>query len=826
MIYPRNFEQKIGFDKIREMLNDACLSSLGRHNVEKISYSVSFDFINTLLNQTDEFIRICKGSDEFPVAFFIDLKGCLGKIKIEGTYFEAAEIFDMKRSLDTVNDILRFLKTRQELYPFLFRLSSHITVHKFVTDKTDQILNKHGKIRDSASPGLAAIRTGLAQKQESISRRLSHILKQAQSDGWIEPDAGLTLRNGRTVIPVPTTYKRKIKGFIHDESATGKTTYIEPEEIFITNNEIRELEFAEQREIIKILIAFTDTIRPYLDDITRANDFLGLIDFIRAKALVSIRLNAIRPILAERQTVNWKGAVHPLLYLTLKKENKRVVPLNITLNEKQRIIVISGPNAGGKSVCLKTVGLLQYMLQCGLPVPVSEGSEAGIFHSIFIDIGDEQSIENDLSTYSSHLLNMKYFLRYSDKKSLILIDEFGAGTEPGTGGAIAESILAELNKTGTFAVITTHYTNLKQFAAKEEGIINGAMLFDNNRMQPLFQLEAGKPGSSFAFEIARSIGLPEAILNDAVNKTGVDQVRFDKLLRQASRDKRYWENKRDKIRQTEKILDELLTKLTEQLKKSEKEQKNIIRKAGEQASEMLNGVNKKIENVINEIRQNQAEKEKTRQVRKEFEQFKEQLIEEFRQEEQKTGELAEEFAKHEKQIRRQLSGIIKKPVSEEKLAENIGSTFRIGDKVKLKDEETAGEIIEMNDKNLVVAFGNLITSINTDKIEKISTDEFKRLTKGGYSTSLGLNLYQKRLDFKNIIDVRGMRVEEVIPEITGFIDDAIILDVNEVKILHGTGNGVLRQVVRDYLRTVELVRSFHDEHIEAGGAGITVVHFR
>ena len=826
MIYPQNFEQKTGFDRIREMLTNECLSDLGRQNVVKMAFSISHDFITLLLNQTDEFMRICRGPDEFPVSFFIDITPYLNKARIDGTYLEAGEVFDMKRSLDTISDIIRFIKNRSELYPNLYRLSKNVTVHKFVTDKIDSIINKQGKIRDSASPELAVIRSELFHKQESVSRKLSQLLKHAQSDGWIEQDAGLTFRNGRMVIPVPASNKRKIKGFIHDESATGKTSFIEPEEVFIINNEIRELEYAEQREILKILIAFTDTIRPYIEDMANAYEFLGLIDFIRSKSLISIRLNALNPALTEKQSVNWKGAVHPLLYIAHRKENKKVVPLDITLNEKNRIIVISGPNAGGKSVCLKTAGLLQYMIQCGIPVPMAEGSEAGLFNHIFLDIGDEQSIENDLSTYSSHLHNMKIFLKHSDKTSLILIDEFGAGTEPALGGAIAESILGELNKTGCFGVITTHYTNLKQFAAREEGLINGAMMFDNNRMQPLFHLETGKPGSSFAFEIARGIGLPDAVLNDAVNKAGNEQVKFDRLLRQASRDKRYWENKREKIHQSEKKLDELITSLTEELKRSEKERKNIICKAGEQANEILAGVNKKIENVITEIRQSQAEKEKTRELRKEFESFREKIVKELKDEEQKTDERAEQISRQEKQVRRHLSGITKKTVSEEKLTENINITFRIGDKIKLKGEETAGEIIEMGRNNLVVAFGNLITTINFEKVEKISTDDYKRITKGAQSSGLGVNLYQKRLHFRNSIDVRGMRVDELIPKITEYIDDAIVLDVNEVKILHGTGNGILRQFVREYLHTVELVKSYHDEQVEFGGAGITVVHFR
>jgi len=626
VIYPKNFEEKIGFDKIRDMLKEACLCDLGKQKVDEISFYTSFELIHKLLSQTEEFRQICLMENNFPVGYFIDLTPALKKIRIIGTFLEINEIADLRKSLESIHAILNFFKGKdQNLYPNIRELTEGVQSFPVILNRIDAILTKNNQVKDNASPELAAIRRSIGEKVSSVGRIMQKILKQAQSEGLVDEDTGLSMREGRAVIPVNSTYKRKIQGIVHDESSTGKTSFIEPAEAVEINNAIRELEFAERREIIKILTLFTDYVRPYLDELFAAYSFMGSIDFIRAKALFALRINAVKPAMFNQPGFRWAKAIHPLLYLTLKKENRSVVPLDIYLDERDRILLISGPNAGGKSVCLKTTGLIQFMYQCGLLVPLSENSEMGLFDSLFIDIGDEQSIENDLSTYSSHLTNMKYFLRNSDNHTLLLIDEFGTGTEPMLGGAIAESILNHLNQKNVYGVITTHYTNLKHFAASADGIVNGAMLYDSQQMQPLFQLQIGKPGSSFAFEIARKIGLPEEVLKEATDKVGQEHVDFEKNLRNIARDKRYWEGKRENIRKMEKRLEELVARHQDDLLKTEQERKAILEKAKTEAKEVLAGANKQIENTIRLIKESQAEKEKTREVRKQLEDFKEQV---------------------------------------------------------------------------------------------------------------------------------------------------------------------------------------------------------
>jgi len=679
VIYPKNFENKIGFDKIRAMLINACLSNLGKQKVDDINFCASYKHISELINQVNEFKEICLGENNFPVSYFIDVTTYLQKAKIEGTYLETFELFDLKRSLETIKAILLFFKKKEkEEFPYLKRLILDVKVYPFVLDTINSIINKHGKIKDNASPELLMIKNDLQKKQSGLAKKMQNILKQVQREGLVDHDVSISLRSGRTVIPVPSSNKRKIKGLIHDESSSGKTSYIEPAEIVEINNEIKELEYAEKREIIKILIFFTDSIRPYLDDLFKAYEFLGIIDFIRAKALFAIKINAVKPILSQKQDLRWYGAKHPLLFLSYQNEDKRVVPLDIYLGDEKRILLISGPNAGGKSVCLQTVGLLQYMLQCGLLIPVEENSITGLFENIFIDIGDEQSIENDLSTYSSHLINMKFFIRNSDHRTLLLIDEFGTGTEPMLGGAIAEAILGKFNKNRTFGIITTHYTNLKHFASSMDEIENGAMLFDSNKMQPLFQLQIGKPGSSFAFEIARKIGLSEEILKEATEKIGKGHIIFDKHLRDIARDKRYWENKRSRIRKSEKKLDELLDKYSEELSTSEKQRKRIIEKANEEAKEIVAYANKKIENTIRRIKEINAEKEKTKQIRRELEEYKKNLLKKQGEEEKKIAGKIEKLKKREREIRSKRPAL--KKTEPEKITD---PTIKVGDKVKI-----------------------------------------------------------------------------------------------------------------------------------------------
>ncbi len=822
--YPDNFEQKIGFDRIREMLHQKCLSNMGHEWVEEMHFKDDFDNISRELGETDEFCRIVREFDHFPSDHFFDLRPALEKIRIEGRFLEVQELFDMKRSLESIRSIVLFFsKQPQEIFPLLNAKTKNVQLFPYIYDRIDSIINKFGKIRDNATPELGRIRNDILSKQASMSKRLHAILKQAQKDGLVEEDATVSIRDGRAVIPIMAANKRKLKGIIYDESSTGKTSYVEPTEIVEMNNEIRELEYAERREIIRILTGFANDIRPYIEDLWYSYEFLGEIDFIRAKALLTIEIDAIKPDMANYPVIDWFRAIHPLLMKTLKKENRKIVPLNIRLTEERHILLISGPNAGGKSVCLKTVGLLQYMLQCGLPIPISEGSRTGIFSRLFIDIGDEQSLENDLSTYSSHLLNMKHFVKFSDEKTLILIDEFGTGTEPMLGGAIAESILDKLNQLGTFGVITTHYTNLKHFASSAAGIENGAMLYDSQNMNPLFQLEIGKPGSSFAFEIARKIGLPEEILEKATEKIGKDHIDFDRNLRQINRDKRYWETKREKIRKVEKILDEMAASYETELKETQKQRREILKKAKEEAELLLSGVNKKIENTIHEIKKEQADKEKTRKAREELVQLK-QLVEEKTTADDSAIDAKikklQEREKKRNEHRPEKPKTVAKPVEE---PENDDP--KPGDKVRIIGQNNVGDLISINKKSAVIAFGQLITTLPVSQIEKLSNNEAKKIerTQSPVRSRMITNMTESRLTFKTEIDIRGKRAEEAIQTIQEFIDQAIMFERSQLRILHGKGNGILKETIRSYLKSEPMVKSYKDEHVDFGGAGITVI---
>ena len=823
LVYPENFESKIGFDKIRELLKGRCLSDLGKELVDEIRFVSDFDRLKEDLSLVNEFVIILREMENFPTSFYFDLREALVKIRIEGRFLEIQELFDLKRSLETISGIVRFLKqAKDEQFPCLKRLLSNVQVYPYVIERIDFILNKYGKIKDNASPELSRIRKELISKQSGVSKRLQAILKKAQDDGLVEDDASVAIRDGRAVIPVASAFKRKLNGIVHDESSTGKTSYIEPAEVVELNNQIRELEYAEMREIVKILTIFSNDIRPYVPDLMLAYEFLGKIDFIRAKAIYANDINGIKPYMENKCQLEWEGAVHPLLMLALRRENRKVVPLNITLTPKKHILLISGPNAGGKSVCLKTVGLLQYMLQCGLLIPVKENSVTGVFEKLFIDIGDEQSIENDLSTYSSHLMNMKFFLKNSNEKTLVLIDEFGTGTEPMLGGAIAESILSQLDQMKTFGVITTHYTNLKHFASSAEGIENAAMMYDSALMEPLFQLDIGKPGSSFAFEIARKIGLPESILQMATEKIGKDHINFDKHLRDIVRDKRYWETKREKIRKVEKSLDELAGKYETDLGQLEKQRKEILLKARQDAERILAEANKRIENTIFEIRENQADKEKTKQIRAKLTEFKLEV--------QEITDVPDEFIdkkikklKEKESHRNEKRAVRKEPVLKEIVLEP--EVWKIGDKVLMTGNQNVGEILELNEKNAVVAFGQLRTSVSRDRLQKITNNEAKKVQRTYNQTLPNINkgLSEKRLNFKTEIDVRGQRGEEAVQTIQAFIDDAIMLDFSELRILHGKGNGILKEMIRNYLKSEPIVKSVRDEHVQFGGAGITVV---
>ncbi|WP_297091305.1 Smr/MutS family protein [uncultured Draconibacterium sp.] len=824
-IYPHNFEVKIGFDRIRELLNNKCISTMGSEWVAEMQFQTSHETILQQLNEVDEFCRIVREFDSFPATHFYDLRDALQKIRLEGRFLEPAELFDLKRSLESVRAIVNFFnKQDEEVFPILKQKTSQVQVFPYIYDKIEVIINKFGKIRDNASPELSQIRRSILNMQSSMSKRLHAILKQAQKDGWVEDDAAVSIRDGRAVIPVAAANKRKLKGIVYDESATGKTSYVEPNEIVEMNNEIRELEYAERREIIKILTTFANDIRPYLDELSFSYDFLGEIDFIRAKAMLAVEFDAIRPEFNPTPVIEWYHAIHPLLLKTLQKEKRKIVPLDIKLTNERHILLISGPNAGGKSVCLKTTGLLQYMLQCGLLIPVNEASKTGVFNQIFIDIGDEQSLENDLSTYSSHLMNMKHFVRNCNEQTLVLIDEFGTGTEPMLGGAIAESILDKLTQIRTFGVITTHYTNLKHFASSADGIINGAMLYDAQNMNPLFKLDIGKPGSSFAFEIARKIGLPEDILDKATEKVGKDHIDFDRNLRQINRDKRYWETKRMKIRKVEKKLDDTAVTYETELQEIKKQRKEILKKAKEEADALLKGVNKRIENTIQEIKKAQADKEKTKRARAQLGDLKKDIDRKVTGNDTQISKKMEQLQRREEHRNKRRPDEFKKPVSKEKLEKSI--EMRPGDKVRIKGQDTIGDLIELNEKNAVVAFGQLMTTMPRKNIERISNNEAKKLDKnrGSRASVLTESFSQKRLSFKPEIDIRGQRVEEAIGKITEFIDEAIMFEVSQLRILHGKGHGILKQSIRDYLRSEPMVRNYKDEHVDFGGAGITVVN--
>ena len=866
MTYPDNFEKKIGFDEIRELLRERCLSTLGKDSVDAIAPSSSADEIRRWLREVMEFRRIMEESDDFPLHYFFDVRQAITRLRLEGTHLEESELFDLRRSLDTISGIVRFLcrttngregdddEDMSYLYPTLHDLTRDVaTFPQFVT-KIDRILDKFGKMRDNASPRLLEIRHELSRMEGSVSRTLHGILRAAQSEGLVDKDAAPAIRDGRLVIPVAPAMKRKIRGIVHDESATGKTVFIEPSEVVEANNRIRELESEERREIIRILTEVSKELRPHVDTLLQSYSFLSTIDMIRAKSELAVYLRAIEPQLHDHPMIDWRQAVHPLLALSLARQGKKVVPLDITLTPKERILIISGPNAGGKSVCLKTVGLLQYMLQCGLSIPAGERSEAGIFSNIMLDIGDEQSIENDLSTYSSHLLNMKNMMRRANGHTLLLIDEFGTGTEPQIGGAIAESVLGQFWKKQAFGVITTHYQNLKHFADDHEGVVNGAMLYDRHEMQALFQLSIGQPGSSFAIEIARKTGLPEEVIKDASDIVGSEYIQSDKYLQDIVRDKRYWEGKRQTIHQHEKNLEGHIQRYESNLEEIERERKKIIQRAQQQAEELLAEANRKIENAIREIREAQAEKERTREIREELQEFRAQV-----QNDDTRGLMSEEeFAKKLRQMeerkarkeKRKEESKKRKEESEKRKEEGgkwnenssaaTSAQLQVGDSVRIKGLNTIGTIESIQGKQASVIFGDVRSKVKVEQLERVESGKWKGESgklKGESgnaaqkhaelaiqtSKMTRATMEDRKQNFHQDIDVRGMRGDEAIDTVMHFIDDAILIGMSRVRILHGTGSGILRQLIRQYLRTVPNVMSCKDEHVQFGGAGITVV---
>ena len=827
MIYPIDFEIKIGFDRIKNLIKKECVGIPGKRLVDQINFSDDYEFLMESVGRVNEFKNILEQGLSFHLQEYWDLTPELDRIKTPGSFIDQEPMLLMKIILEMIAEITGFFKKRDiEEYPFLIDLTSGIGDHGKIKSDIELLINEKGDLRDSASSNLKKIRSDIRSKKRNIDRKIGQTLLDAKKQGWVKNDASVTIRSGRSVLPVPATHKRRIRGFIHDESATGQTFYIEPAEIFDLNNNIRELEFAERREIIRILTGFTDMIRPSLSELNESLSILAHLDLVRAKARFAISINATKPVLHNKSLINWKDAIHPLLYLSHKSQNRKVISQDIVLNSEQRILIISGPNAGGKSICLKTVGLLQYMIQSGLLVPVEENSEMGLFRNIFLDIGDEQSIDNDLSTYSSHLLHLKHFLENVDNRSLFLIDEFGSGTEPQLGGAIAEAVLEKFHKQGAFGVVTTHYANLKLLNERFPGIVNSAMLFDSKNMKPLYKLKIGRPGSSYAFEIARQIGFPAEILESATVITGITQLDFDQQLQQLELEKEELEKSLQKFKVADDFLAEMITKyelLNDNLKKS---REKILDEAKEDARRIIDGSNRLIENTIREIREIQAEKEKTKKLRESLKKEAKNLMSQnsvgkIRQTEKRT-KIQDPRTKIQEGRRQKAEGIRQKV---EVMEGKTGKELKVGDFVKMKGQDIPGEITEIKGNAATVVFNHITIKVSTNKLFSIESDLKEITTPGSHrSQNQIINEINARMaNFKLSIDIRGKRAEEAETEVKKYIDDAILLSIPEITILHGKGDGILRNIIRELLRSIPEVIHYEDEHIERGGHGITII---
>ncbi len=845
MIYPDNYEHKVGFDDIRTLLCGFCQSELGKERVADLHMLTEISAIRQRLAEAQELETIMEETVELPEMAFYDLRPAIQRIRIEGTHIEEEDLIKMKKSLDTLHSWLKLIRATKEdedtpLYPALNQLSMGVFTFLAVAATIDKTLDRYGKIKDEASPELARIRSELRASEGSVNRTLHGILKEVKNEGLVPQDVTPTFREGRLVIPVSPSLKKRLRGIVHDESATGKTVFIEPQEVVEANNRIRELEAEERREIIQILKHITMLLRPNSQELLRAFIFLADLEFVRARVGFAKHIGGIYPTVAPYPIIDWTLAQHPLLKLSLSKQGKKIVPLEIKLDRKQHILIISGPNAGGKSVCLKTVGLIQYMLQCGLPVPVGESSKMGVFNNLAIDIGDEQSIEDDLSTYSSHLLNMKNMMKMADSYTLLLIDEFGSGTEPTIGGAMAESILMRYTSKGAFGVITTHYQNLKHFADAHDGVSNGAMLYDRQRMQALFQLQIGNPGSSFAIEIARKIGIPEDVIADATEIVGKDYVNADKYLLDIVRDKRYWENKRQTIHSQEKQMEQTIQKYEQEIEDLKQKRKEIIQGARQQAEDIIRNSNAVVENTIREIREAQADKERTKEIRSELNEFRNQLEEATRSDydeliERKMRQIQERKKrqedrrrdKNEKALREAQRPAIGNLLSALGAAPQNTDGLVIGMPVKIIGTTAIGTVEKINGKRITVQFGMVRSVMDATKLTPAKPEKKEQKQAFQVATYMSQEtqdrIRETHLNFNPEIDVRGMRGEEAIETITHYMDDAILVGASRVRILHGTGNGILRQLIRQYLHTVPQVVSARDEDVRFGGAGITVV---
>lgn len=828
MIYPATFEQKIGFDRLREQVAARCTMTAARRRIAEQDFSSSYREVEQRLSLADEMRQLLLMEFDFPGGDYPDTEAVVVKLRVEGGFLDAEEMLLLRRALELVDAIAGFIRARAKSYPRLHELTRGVAQFPHLVAAIDHVVDDHAEVRDTASDELYSLRRAIREREGQAAKRLQQVLQAAKQAGIVESDAQISVRDGKTVIPVSAANKRKLAGFIHDESATGRTFYVEPVEVVELNNELRELEYAERREIVRILTCLTELLRPEVEQIAATGDYLAEIDMLRAKGRWALDNRCVKPILSMDDRLVLREARHPILEQSLTAQGREIVPLTLTLDRSKHILVISGPNAGGKSVCLKTTGIVQYMCQCGFLVPAAEMTELPLFESMCIDIGDEQSMDNDLSTYSSHLRNMRQMLQAASPATLVLIDEFGSGTEPIIGGAIAEAILDRLVVRGCYGVITTHYANIKYYASSTEGISNGAMAFDVQHIRPLFRLEQGKPGSSFAIEIARKMGLPEELIRTASEKAGSDHINLEKQLREIARDKHYWEQKRDRIRQTDRKVEELEQNYAEQLQKIRTERQEILRRAKQEAQELIAGANRQIENTIKTIREAQAEKELTRLARRELDEFRERV------------EAADEAARQEA-VQRELERIERRRQrrAERKAQQGKGGEeqapatpkpklipVEVGAKVKMVGQEMVGVVQSMQGRRAQVAFGQMLTTVDKALLTVVSNAEYREATRPTTArTVYSSDISARKLNFRDHIDVRGMRATEALDEVRDLVDDAIMLGIGSVTILHGKGTGALKEEIRRYLRSVKEVASAKDEHADRGGAGITIVTF-
>ena len=835
-------EQKIGFDRIRRIISDKCSTTYAADRSATEVFSNKPGEIRRRLILTDEMRLIMMFEDGFPSGGFIDCIDFLKPLERSSSAIDLISLRKLRTMLDTLRKVVGFFDgVKDEVYPNLKRMSSHILAFPEVQRRIDGIIDRYGDVKDTASDELYDIRKSLREKEGAISRRINAILKKAQEEGIVDSDAGVSVRDGKMLIPVSAANKKRINGFIYDESATGKTAYIEPAEVVELDNQIKELKFSEQREILRILLEFSEFLRPYIPDLLDAARYLGEIDFLMAKAQVALDFIAGMPVISENGEMNLRKARHPLLERTLRKERKEIVPLTATLTPQKHILLISGPNAGGKSVCLKTVGLLQYMFQWGMLIPTSEASEMLVFDRIMVDIGDDQSIDNDLSTYSSFLVNMKDMLAKADSRTLVLIDEFGSGTEPAAGGAIAEAILCELDKRGAYGVITTHYTNLKLYASSgETGVVNGAMMFDVKNIAPMFKLEMGLPGNSFAFELARKMGLPEQIIKDAENRAGEEFVGIERNLRKIARNRKALDEKLERIKHTDKTLENITDKYQKELQQIKQLKKEILDAAKKEAEEIIKGANKQVENTIKTIKESQAEKKTTIVARQELQGFMSILAAKKEKEKKEKDDYIERKiqqldARRERQKQRKAQKADEKAAQEmrEQLAEQQrieafrSAPLKVGEKVRVKENGMVGEVQKVSPKAVVVAIGNISSKMPLDKVERITSNEYKSAVKETArptsSVKVDSSISERKLNFSTEIDVRGERLNDAIEKVTRYVDDAVMLGVGSVRIIHGKGTGVLRDELQKLIRTMPGVAGVRDEHIQFGGTGVTIV---